>query len=131
MKTFNIFPSLEEKFPDNNIQIHINEELDTVYKINSKDGILEVNQLFQLLNPVVQEFIIWQMIYSQESLEPEQEIIDSLFKSDLQSFEKITSEYGEKYEGLLFLAMRILLPDDSLKEERLTNLYYQLSSKNQ
>ncbi len=38
MKTFNIFPHLEEKFPDYNIQIRINEELDTIYKINSKDG---------------------------------------------------------------------------------------------
>lgn len=131
MKTFNIFPHLEEKFPDSNIQILINEELDTVYKINSKDEILEVNRLFQLLNQVVQEFIIWQMINSRKSLEPEQDSIDSLFKSDLQSFEKITSEYGEKYEGLLFLAMKLLLPENSLKEERLMNLYYQLSNKNQ
>jgi len=53
----------------------INEELDTVYKINIKKGILEVSRLFQLLNQIVQEFIIWQMIYSRKSLESDR--IDS------------------------------------------------------
>ena len=49
MKTFNIFPDLEEKFPDIDFQIRINEELDTVYLINSKDGILELNYKFSTI----------------------------------------------------------------------------------
>ena len=129
MDTFNIFPELEKKFANAVFVLRLNENLEIVFKTNFNERIIEVSRMFQLLNPIVQEFIIWQVIYVMEFSEPND--INSLVESDMKAFHKVIDEYGNQYEGLLFLSMKLLLAEGETKKERLTNLYYQLSNKNQ
>ena len=131
MNTYNIFPHLEEKFADYTIEIVINNELDSVFTVLPETGIIEVQRLFQLLDHAIQEFIVWQLIYSIQSRETDPEKNEAMLNADRQAFEKIVLEYGNTYESILFLSMKILLPEHSLKGARLTNLYYQLSNRNQ
>lgn len=128
MNFHEILPHLNEKFAHYLIQIEIIENENSVFQLFPTQKLLVISRHFLLLHPAVQEFVIYQLIYMIEDNTQYNE--DEYYKVDIKAFQKAVEEYGEDIEGVLYLSMKLLLTGP-FKDERITNLYYQLSNKNQ
>ena len=128
MNFHEILPHLNEKFAHFPIQIEITENENSVFQLFPTQKLLVISRHFLLLHPAIQKFIICQLVYMIE--DKTQHNDEEYYKVDTKAFQKVVEEYGEDIEGILFLSMKLILTGP-FKDERITNLYYQLSNKNQ
>ncbi len=128
MQTHGIFPDLEKQMSDYDYEVVLdgNMILEPCKVSSGNRDIIVVNRLFTTFHPILQQFIILQMIWLKTYIASGYALNEALILADSDAVRDIVAKYGNSFNPVISNGLLIIIYigniDPSFIEKRMTAL---------